>query len=78
MEILTMRASFIWTMFALLFAASSGCQTTSLAARKSPNPGAELGGAPKASCLRLHDRRQDCEDTVGCFWDYDSGSCQSH
>jgi hypothetical protein len=47
-----------------------GCQTVDLSRRSlaAKNPAA-------ARCERLEDRRKDCEDEVGCLWDYDSSTC---
>jgi hypothetical protein len=49
----------------------TACQTTNLAARAGDRKNA-------AQCARVEDRRSDCEDLVGCYWDYDSSRCQSH
>jgi hypothetical protein len=60
-----------WLVLGFTFLASA-CQTTNmdLRARTAKN-------APAASCARMQDRRSDCEDQVGCFWDYDEGTCAS-
>ena len=48
----------------------SACQTTTLDLH------AKTGAPAHASaCVRMADRRSDCEDQIGCFWDYDVGTC---
>lgn len=61
----------IWLVFGAAILASA-CQTTNMQMR-AKTPGANVAGA--GACVRAADRRSECEDQVGCFWDYDSGSC---
>jgi hypothetical protein len=47
-----------------------GCQTTNLAARTSHTQIAQ-----GKQCERMQNRRGECEDQVGCSWDFDASVC---
>jgi hypothetical protein len=63
----------LWALVTLGAAMTSlaGCQTTSMAARSSRAQAATQG----EQCDRMQNRRGDCEDQVGCAWDFDGGRC---
>lgn len=57
-------------------ALASGCQTTNMQMRARTG-GAAVTGAAAESCQRMADRRADCEDQVGCSWNYGEGTCSA-
>ena len=63
----------LWALLAMGFVTAPlvGCQTTSMAARSSR----ETASGPGAQCERMQNRRGDCEDEVGCAWDFDASKC---
>lgn len=64
-----------------LFAAccfQTACETT-LAAKNPPNSTAMTGTSTAGgTCARQANHRSDCDDAVGCFWNYETSACVSH
>lgn len=66
-----MKVAKLWCLAPGLILFSSlltaACQTASrsLAAKTVP------------ACERVKDKRGECDDLVGCYWNYDVGQCQA-
>jgi hypothetical protein len=55
---------------------AAGCETTTSMSAKS-GPEGELSRQASA-CERKSDRRSECDDEAGCFWDNQHGRCSAH
>lgn len=67
-----MRSTASALILGLGLAAQPGCQTVASKDMKA------RAAVRAEQCSRVENRRDDCEDQVGCYWDHAVGKCEAH